>query len=105
MKEGATPKLTTSASESSSTPNSELVFVRRASAPSRPSKITASTISQAAAVKFPSVALMMATKPLNRFIVVKRLGITERVTRIATIVLVYLARWVDKKREWGEGIR
>jgi len=45
------PKLSTSARESSWTPNSDVVLVARATRPSRPSKMPASTSSAAAQVK------------------------------------------------------
>jgi hypothetical protein len=53
-------------------------------APSSASKIPARTMSHAAAIQFSCVAFTMAKKPQKRFIDVKELGITERVTRIGT---------------------
>ena len=72
---GATPKLTTSASESSSTPSLEETPNDRAAKPSQKSKAAANIIQTTAAEKFPLNAMTMAMQPENRLSSVIILGI------------------------------
>src|SRR6202521_1728889 len=62
---GATPKLTKSASESSSAPKREVLCNRRAMRPSRPSRIAASTMQPTANSSRPSMARRIAGSPSN----------------------------------------
>ncbi|MPM61057.1 hypothetical protein SDC9_107911 [bioreactor metagenome] len=72
---GAIPKLTTSASESNSTPILEEVPNDRAAKPSQKSKAAANITQMTAAEKFPLNAMTMAMQPENRFSSVIILGI------------------------------
>ena len=73
--DGATPKLTTSESESSCLPNSDFASNARAAIPSRKSKTEASIISQAALNSFlPLKAIIIAMHPVKRFNKVSALG-------------------------------
>ena len=72
---GATPKLTTSARESSSFPISEYAFSSLAVNPSRKSKIMAASINQEAFARSPLNAKMTEMNPAARFSDVMKLGI------------------------------
>src|SRR4030095_15098342 len=74
----ATPKDTRSASESYSSPNSEVECVRRAIRPSRPSRTPAAMMSTAAISKFPWIEYQSERYPQNRLPTVKRVGRTKR---------------------------
>ena len=72
---GAIPKLTTSASESSSFPISEYALRSRAEKPSKKSKIIAASISQEAVTISPSEAKSIEINPAARFREVMKFGI------------------------------
>jgi len=82
---GATPKLTISASESSSFPISDLTCNRRAVIPSKKSKTIPTRIRIAAAVNSPYIARKIASVPEITFIQVIRLGICFLITNILII--------------------
>src|SRR2546427_4816673 len=71
---GATQKETTSASESNSTPNWLVAFIRRATRPSSRSMTIATKMASAASEKRPSTVSRSAKKPQKRLPVVRRLG-------------------------------
>lgn len=75
IRAGATPKLITSARESSSLPISEYAFSSLAELPSRKSNIIAANISQDDMRRFPSRAYSIAINPAARFRIVIKLGI------------------------------
>jgi len=72
---GATPKLTTSARESSSFPIAEYALSSLAEKPSRKSKIIAARISQEAVTRSPFIIKIIETKPETRLSEVIKLGI------------------------------
>ena len=74
MNAGATPNETMSASESYSTPNWLVAFMRRATRPSSMSMIMATKIASVASVYRPSTVSSIAKKPQKRLPVVSRLG-------------------------------
>src|SRR5438132_589455 len=74
MNAGATQKETTSASESKSTPNWLVAFIRRATRPSSRSMTIATKMASAASEKRPSTVSRSAKKPQKRLPVVRRLG-------------------------------
>src|SRR5664279_5063663 len=74
MNAGATPKLTASTSESSSTPNRLTVRVMRATRPSRASMRPLSTMHQPDQSKWPRYAETIANTPKKRFPSVKPFG-------------------------------
>src|SRR3954463_4921100 len=63
MSAGAQPKLTKSASESSSAPNREVPLRRRATRPSTPSRTAATTMAITAGSNLPSNARRIAVSP------------------------------------------
>ncbi len=71
---GASPNDTTSASESSSTPNALDELVRRAISPSSVSSTIATPMNSAALSKSARVAYTTQAYPQNRFATVKREG-------------------------------
>lgn len=75
MNAGATPKLTTSARESSSFPISEYDFSNLAENPSKKSKIMAATINHEAVKRLPFAAKIIAINPDTRLSDVMRFGI------------------------------
>src|SRR5574341_113947 len=74
---GATPKETTSASESNSMPKLEWPRVARAILPSNISQTAAMMISQAAKTKRSCMEETIAQKPRNKFKIVTRFGATS----------------------------
>ena len=72
---GATPKLTASASESSSFPISEYALRIRAEKPSRKSKIIAARISHEAVTGSPLAVKIIEINPAARFREVMKFGI------------------------------
>ena len=75
MRAGATPKLTTSARESSSFPMSEYEFSNLAEKPSKKSKIMAATINHEAVKRLPFAAKTIAINPDARLSDVIKFGI------------------------------
>ena len=75
---GATPKLTKSASESSSAPSFELAFRRRATRPSMPSQMAATSSAHSAGRKRPSDDSEMDVMPAQAASEVIRLGTIAR---------------------------
>jgi hypothetical protein len=72
---GATPKLTTSANESSSLPRGEDTPKRRAEKPSKKSNTAAINTQITTPKKFSEKAIVRAMHPEKRFIMVNALGI------------------------------
>ena len=95
MSAGATPKLMASTSESSCSPNSLPVPVKRATRPSNMSAKAARTMSQPAISNAPREAETIAQMPRNRLPSVKALGrtITPRCRRRRAPVFTAAPRW------------
>ena len=75
IKPGATPKLTTSANESSCLPNSPLTFKMRATNPSKKSITADSPINIDDMINSPCIALKIDRQPNSKFAEVIALGI------------------------------
>ena len=88
MAEGATPKLMSSASESSSLPMAELTLSKRAAIPSKKSKTAASRMKNPAAVRLPVNANVIDIQPDKAFISVMVFGMHE-MTLFCAIALCF----------------
>ena len=87
MADGATPKLMSSASESSSLPIAELTLSRRAAMPSKKSKTAAIRIKSPASVKLPVNAKVIDRHPDKAFIKVMVFGMLEIILFCAIVQL------------------